>query len=1023
MTRTPRPPRLRVEPLEDRSVPAVITVTTLADVTAPGDGQLTLREALAAANANSPGVPPDPDVLANTVGPFGDDTIRFAAGLVGTIALAGGALLVTDPVTVEGAGRPDITISGAGADRVFLVDAAAGAVTLRSLTVADGRAADGPGGGVVSRGAALTVERVTFARNRATAGGAIDSDGPLTVSDSAFENNAAAADGGAVRHAPGRAGAVLRLTNVTFAGNTAAGRGGGLFVGSGPGPARLVHVTASGNTAADGGGVASETGLDVLLFNSVVAGNTATDVEGFADLAGGRSEGGNVLGAVDPDTLTGLRPSDVAGVADPGLGALDLFGGPVPVFALVAGSPALGRGLSVGDPPAGIPAEVAPPADARGRPRPSAGAIDAGAFQAQRPSAAPDAFTTPAGRPLTVPPPGVFGNDAGNDVFGPLAVAGVTPPPPAEGTLALNPDGSFTFTPAAGFAGVTTFGYTVSDRVTTAGPVTVTITVTNLPPVAVPDAYTVGQNRPLTVPAPGVLANDTDPDDTGPLTAALVGGVAPAGAGTVALNADGSFVFTPAAGFVGTATFGYAASDGIAASPPTTVTITVTPAVPPVVNPDGYVLGGAPVLTVPAPGVLANDAAGDIFGPLVAVLDTAPPPAAGTVTLNADGSFTFTAARTFSGTATFTYRATDGVTTSGPVTVTITGTAAARLYAFGAGAGPGSVARVRAFASDGSPRFDFLAFEPGFDGGVRVAVGDVTGDRVDDIVAAAGPGGGPRVAVFDGATGVLVRSFFAYEPTFGLGVHVAAADLDGDGFADIVTGTGSGGGPRVQAFSGRTGGVLANFFPYDPRFRGGVRVGAGDLDRDGRAEVVTAAGPSGGPDIGVFDAAGNPLARFFGFDPAYRGGVFVSVGRAGDGTARVYLAPDSFPDFRGSVLGDQFPELADTAGVPPGVPAEAGRLVGPPRVYVFAPAADARSFAAEAEVPVLGGGADGGVRVAAGTFGADVGVFVASGPGGGSRVQFLPYRAGGLAAPTLDVPAFDPAFPHSVYVGAGSRSV
>ncbi|MBX9583631.1 MAG: cadherin-like domain-containing protein, partial [Gemmataceae bacterium] len=641
-------------------------------------------------------------------------------------------------------------------------------------------------------------------------------------------------------------------------------------------------------------------------------------------------------------------------------------------------------------------------------------------------------FTTPAGRPLTVPAAGVLGNDVNNDVLGPLSVVGLTPPPAAEGTLVLNADGSFTFTPAAGFVGTTAFSYTVTDGVTTAGPVTVTITVTNLPPVAVPDSFTVGQNRPLAVPAPGVLANDDDPDDTGPLTAALVGGVSPAGAGTVALNADGSFVFTPTAGFVGTATFGYAASDGIASSrpvtvaitvtpaipptanpdaytigqnrpltipgpgvlgndaandifgplvavvvtpppaadgtlalnpdgsftftpaagfvgattftysasdgvtssPPAGVTITVTPAIPPVANPDAFTLGGARVLTVPAPGVLANDAADDIFGPLVAVLDTAPPPAAGTLVLNPDGSFTFTAARTFSGTTTFTYRATDGVTTSGPVAVTIAGTAATRLYAVGAGAGPGSVARVRAFAGDGSPRFDFVAFEPPFDGGVRVAVGDVTGDRVDDIVAAAGPGGGPRVAVFDGATGALARSFFAYEPTFGLGVHVSVADLDRDGFADIVTGTGSGGGPRVQAFSGRTGEVLANFFPYDPRFRGGVRVGAGDLDRDGRAEVVTAAGPSGGPDIGVFDAAGNQLARFFGFDPAYRGGAFVSVGRTGDGSARLYLAPDSFPDFRGSVLGDQFPELADTAGVPPGVPAEAGRLVGPPRVYV-----------------------------------------------------------------------------------------
>ncbi|MBX9582741.1 MAG: hypothetical protein K2X87_20745, partial [Gemmataceae bacterium] len=375
MTRHPRPARLRVEPLEDRAVPAVITVTTLADVTAPGDGQLTLREALAAANANGPGTPPDPDVLANTVGPFGDDTIRFAAGLTGTVLLTGGALLVTDPLTVEGPGAAALTVSGGGLDRVFLVDAAAVAVTLRSLTVADGIGlATEDGGGVLNRGAALTVERVTFDGNRASNGGAIDSFGQLTVLDSIFENNAAAADGGAVRHDsfdsfPGSAlrmagvtftgnaagdegggvhvrnpNGAERLVNVTFTGNTAAGLGGGAFISDGTGIARLIHVTAAGNTAADGGGLASRAGL--LLFNSVVAGNTATDPAGVADLFVGFSEGGNVIGLADPATLAGLRPSDVAGVADPGLGPLGLYGGPVPVFALRAGSPALGRGLA-----------------------------------------------------------------------------------------------------------------------------------------------------------------------------------------------------------------------------------------------------------------------------------------------------------------------------------------------------------------------------------------------------------------------------------------------------------------------------------------------------------------------------------------------------------------------------------------------------------------------------------------------------------------------------------------------------
>src|SRR5262249_8912602 len=112
-----------------------------------------------------------------------------------------------------------------------------------------------------------------------------------------------------------------------------------------------------------------------------------------------------------------------------------------------------------------------------------------------------------------------------------------------------------------------------------------------------------------------------------------------------------------------------------------------------------------------------------------------------------------------------------------------------RLFAVGAGAGAGP--QVRVFNADGSPRFEFLAYDAGFTGGVRVATGDVNGDAVDDIVTAAGPGGGAHVKVFSGRDGSLLKSFFAYDPQFRGGVFVAAADFTGDGMADIVTGAGA----------------------------------------------------------------------------------------------------------------------------------------------------------------------------------------------------------------------------------------
>src|SRR5439155_13424836 len=115
-------------------------------------------------------------------------------------------------------------------------------------------------------------------------------------------------------------------------------------------------------------------------------------------------------------------------------------------------------------------------------------------------------------------------------------------------------------------------------------------------------------------------------------------------------------------------------------------------------------------------------------------------------------------------------------------------------------------------------------------GGVRVAVGDVTGDSVPDVVTAPGPGMPAVIEVFDGATGGLVRATTAFEPSFVGGCFVSAGDVDRDGIADVVVSPDTSGGPRVRVLSGRSGGPLADFFAIaDPNFRGGVRTTLGDL--------------------------------------------------------------------------------------------------------------------------------------------------------------------------------------------------
>jgi lysophospholipase L1-like esterase len=264
------------------------------------------------------------------------------------------------------------------------------------------------------------------------------------------------------------------------------------------------------------------------------------------------------------------------------------------------------------------------------------------------------------------------------------------------------------------------------------------------------------------------------------------------------------------------------------------------------------------------------------------------------------------------------------------------------------GADAGDYPYVSVFdATSGGLLSRFLAFDPGFTGGVRVATADVNGDGYTDVIAAAGPGGGPAVKVFSGKDGSVLAAFFAYETDFPGGVFVAAGDVTGDGVPDIVTGAGAGGGPHVEVFDVRTGQLLTSFFAYPASFRGGVSVAAGDVLGQGRAQIVTGAGPGGGPHVEVFDGRdGSLLQSFFAYQASFRGGVSVAAGDengagpaeivtgagAGGGPAvevidaRTAAVQDAFFAFDPSFLG----------GVRVGVAGEGG-LLGQPRVVLAAP--------------------------------------------------------------------------------------
>jgi hypothetical protein len=231
----------------------------------------------------------------------------------------------------------------------------------------------------------------------------------------------------------------------------------------------------------------------------------------------------------------------------------------------------------------------------------------------------------------------------------------------------------------------------------------------------------------------------------------------------------------------------------------------------------------------------------------------------------------------------------------------------------------------------------FLAFEPSFGGGVRVAVADMNGDRVPDVVTASGPGGGPVVRAFSGVDGSELFSFYAFEASFTGGVTLAVADVNGDNIAEVVVGAGVGGGPRVRVFDPMSRTIISEFFAFEDSFRGGVNVAASDFGAGIGRAIVATPGAGGGGRVVVLDPLnGHLIASYYVIDPNDRQGVNLATGdvtgdgindlivTGGDGLVRTIRVQDGQP-INTFALG--FGTGSTQVGVLPGDSGEPGRIL------------------------------------------------------------------------------------------------
>ena len=208
---------------------------------------------------------------------------------------------------------------------------------------------------------------------------------------------------------------------------------------------------------------------------------------------------------------------------------------------------------------------------------------------------------------------------------------------------------------------------------------------------------------------------------------------------------------------------------------------------------------------------------------------------------------------------------------------------------------------VAVYDLDGTKENEFYAYNIKFKGGVNLAVGNVKSDWSEEIVTAAGKTGGPHIRVFN-KQGNIISQFFAYEPNFTGGVKVAIIKYQNESERKIITAPQSNFKPQIKIFDYH-GNLLKEFLTFEENYLGGLNLAVADVNGDGFEEILVTKAVAGSQ-VRIFNQEGNLLSQFEAFDITIQGLNLAAADIDNDGQAEIIVAPTNNSEGKVKIFDD-----------------------------------------------------------------------------------------------------------------------